>query len=91
MIPILTDSYPVVGHGLGGLNEAIDCVVTHEINGEYELMLQYPITGQHYGHPIVRGGRTVGQARAFPHIDPAERDVIKAYETALKKVIQDGT
>lgn len=48
MIPILTDSYPVVGHGLGGLNEAIDCVVTHEINGEYELMLQYPITGQHY-------------------------------------------
>lgn len=48
MIPILTDTYPVVGHGLGGLNEAIDCVVTHEINGEYELMLQYPITGQHY-------------------------------------------
>ena len=41
-----------------------------------------------YGHPIVSGGRTVGQARAFPHIDPATENVVKAYEEALTKELE---
>lgn len=44
-----------------------------------------------YGHPIVSGGRTVGQAKAFPHIDPATENVVKAYEAALTKELENGT
>lgn len=43
-----------------------------------------------YGHPIVSGGRTVGQARAFPHIDPTTENVVKAYEAALTKELENG-
>lgn len=42
-----------------------------------------------FGHPIVSGGRTVGQARAFPHIKPAEEEVIAAYEKELRKVLEN--
>ena len=49
MIPFLADNYPFTGNGLGGLSDAIECKVTHEINGEYELSMRYPITGIHYG------------------------------------------
>ena len=48
MIPFLANSYPFIGNGLGGLSDAIECKVTHEINGEYELSMRYPITGIHY-------------------------------------------
>lgn len=43
-----------------------------------------------FGHPIVSGGRTVGQARAFPHIEPVERQVVEAYERDLTKVLENG-
>ena len=45
---ILASSYPYTGNGLGGLSDAIECIVTHEINGQYELFMRYPITGIHY-------------------------------------------
>lgn len=44
-----------------------------------------------FGHPIVSGGRTVGQARAFPHIAPVEAQVVDAYEKELTKVLENGT
>lgn len=44
-----------------------------------------------YGHPIVSGGRTVGQARAFPHVDPAEEDAAANYEQELARTIENGT
>ena len=44
-----------------------------------------------YGHPIVSGGRTVGQAKAFPHIAAAQADAIKAYEDELTKRLENGT
>lgn len=44
-----------------------------------------------FGHPIVSGGRTVGQAKAFPHIEPVESQVIDAYEKELVKVLENGT
>ena len=49
MIPILTDSATLQGNGLGGLSDAIECIVTDEVNGEYELRMRYPVTGEHYG------------------------------------------
>lgn len=45
---ILASSFPYTGNGLGGLPDAIEAVVSHEINGIYELMLRYPITGLHF-------------------------------------------
>ena len=48
MIPILSDVFPVVGNGTGGLSDAIECKVTNEVNGEYELRMRYPVTGIHY-------------------------------------------
>lgn len=49
MIPILSDKYPFEGNGIGRLADAISCVITHEINGEYELQMLYPVTGLRYG------------------------------------------
>lgn len=49
MIPILSESATLQGNGLGGLSDAIECVVTDEVNGEYELRMRYPVTGEHYG------------------------------------------
>lgn len=44
-----------------------------------------------YGHPLVRGGRTVGQAKAFPHIADAEREALQAYESELIKKMEEGS
>lgn len=34
--------------GLGALSDAIECIVTEERNGEYELYMSYPQDGAHY-------------------------------------------
>lgn len=36
-------------NGIGVLAGAVSCKVTEELNGEYELVMQYPIDGIHYG------------------------------------------
>lgn len=48
MIPILSSTYPYTGNGLGGLSDCIEYTVTHEVNGEYEFSMKYPITGEHF-------------------------------------------
>lgn len=48
MIPILSVSYPYTGNGLGGLSDCIEYTVTHEVNGEYEFSMKYPVTGEHF-------------------------------------------
>lgn len=50
MIPVL---YPAnethfTDNGLGRLPDVVSCVVTEERHGEYELEMEYPITGLHY-------------------------------------------
>lgn len=35
-------------NGLGTLVDAVSCLVKQKINGEYELTMKYPVTGQHY-------------------------------------------
>lgn len=48
MIPVLSTSTTLTGNGLGRLSDALSCIVTHEINGMYELAMTYPITGIHF-------------------------------------------
>ena len=44
-----------------------------------------------FGHPVISGGRTVGQAQANPHIAPAESAAIEKFESELVKGIENGT
>ena len=53
MIPILSDNATLTGNGLGGLSDAIECTVFNEINGEYELRMRYPITGEHFSEMLI--------------------------------------
>lgn len=48
MIPIIFDNPILTGNGYGRMADAISCTVTHEINGQFELAMEYPVTGQHY-------------------------------------------
>ena len=49
MIPFLYEANETVfsSNGLGPLNDAILCEATEELNGQYELYMEYPITGIH--------------------------------------------
>lgn len=50
MIPILYESTETNfnNNGIGSLPDAIRCEVTEELDGIYELEMEYPITGRHY-------------------------------------------
>lgn len=50
MNPILytKNSTDFTSNGIGRLSDAVSCIVTEEINGQYELEMRYPITGSHY-------------------------------------------
>lgn len=41
-------------NGFGVLSDALECTVTEERNGIYELELQYPLDGLHYGDIALR-------------------------------------
>lgn len=38
-----------------------------------------------YGHALKRGGRTVGQAKAVPHIERIENEVSNLYEETIER------
>lgn len=44
-----------------------------------------------FGHPIIKGGRTVGRAEAIPHIKKAEKTAIDVYEKTLKERAENGS
>ena len=67
--PILASAYPYTGNGLGGLSDAIECIITHEINGQYELYMRYPITGIHY-EELSNGKIIMGKPDAFTDEQP---------------------
>ena len=50
MIPILFSATATAfnTNGIGRLSDCISCVVREERNGEYEMEMEYPITGVHY-------------------------------------------
>lgn len=43
-----TLGFPPSHNGLGNLNDASKCEVTEELNGAFELVMEYPVTGIHY-------------------------------------------
>ena len=51
MIPVLFDAAASTfkTNGLGRLSSAKSCKVTEERNGQFELEMDYPISGEHYG------------------------------------------
>lgn len=44
-----------------------------------------------FGHPIISGGRTVGQAKAFPHIAQAEKKANADLEAEITRRIESGS
>ena len=41
-------------NGLGTLTDAVSCIVYQVLNGEYELMMEYPVYGIHFGEIVFR-------------------------------------
>ena len=68
MIPILfaATATNFQTNGIGRLADAISCVVSEERNGEYEMRMEYPITGAHYSDIgnskiiVVKASQTAG-------------------------------
>ena len=56
MIPILftENSTTFTTNGVGRLSDAFSCNVVEERNGQYELQMSYPMTGQHYSDITIR-------------------------------------
>ncbi len=56
MVPILYKSNETAftGMGLGGLGVATDCQVKRQLNGVYELEMQYPIIGRRFRELVPR-------------------------------------
>lgn len=56
MIPLLykADESQFVTQGFGGLTEARSCRVRRQVNGVYELELEYPVTGRRFADMLPR-------------------------------------
>ena len=54
-------------NGLGTLQDAVSCFVTEERNGEFELEMEYPITGRRYNDLSLR---KIIFAKPNPYDDP---------------------
>lgn len=61
-------------NGLGVLSDAASCIVTEERNGSFELELEYPVEGIHYGEI---GNRSVIVAKPSPAREPQPFRVYK--------------
>lgn len=48
------DEYVFTTQGLGSLYEASACEVVEELNGEFELEMDYPVTGKRYSDLALR-------------------------------------
>lgn len=47
-------SMEFTSNGMGSLPDAVSCFVTEEKNGEFELEMEYPITGKRYSELVLR-------------------------------------
>lgn len=56
MIPVLYSATETnfTSNGIGALSNVISCKVKQELNGEYELEMQYPVSGLHYAYIALR-------------------------------------
>jgi len=62
MKPILYDKTETAftSAGLAILSDCVSCTVEEELNGTYECVFEYPITGRHYG--LIQEGMLIGAA-----------------------------
>lgn len=69
MKPILyqRDEIAFDSNGLGVLTDAIACTVSEELNGAYELEMQYPVAGIHYAEIAPR---CIILAKPDPYAEP---------------------
>lgn len=60
MIPVLYPSTQLTytTNGIGRLADATSCIVTEELNGVFELEMEYPVNGKYY--PQIRNGGIIG-------------------------------
>ena len=61
------DEEAFISNGLGALPDAASCIVTEERNGEYEVEMEYPLTGSHF-HDIQK--RRILYVKPNPYDDP---------------------
>lgn len=61
------DEEAFTSNGLGALPDAASCIVTEERNGEYEVEMEYPLTGSHF-HDIQK--RRILYVKPNPYDDP---------------------
>lgn len=56
MIPVLyaATETEFTSNGIGALSSVISCKIRQEVNGEYELEMQYPVSGLHYNDIALR-------------------------------------
>ena len=64
--------------GLGTLTDATACKVTEVLNGEYELELTYPMTGEHFSE--LQTGRIIV---ARPYRNAAALQPFEIYDAAV--------
>lgn len=69
MIPILYGELETDfdSNGIGMLSDVISCYVEEELNGQYELTMQYPVTGIHFADIV---NRAIILAKPNPVADP---------------------
>jgi len=61
------DEEAFTSNGLGALPDAASCIVTEERNGEYEVEMEYPLTGSHF-HDIQK--RRILYVKPNPYDEP---------------------
>ena len=86
MIPVLYESTETTftTYGIGALPDVVSCVVTEERNGQFELIMQYPITGKRYselqGERILKAKTAIGdQLFRIYRISKPLRGIVSVY------------
>ena len=85
MIPILFDHFATdfSSNGLGRLEEAVSCTVREVVNGEYELEMQYPMSGRLFQR-MLNGGIVLA---THDHNGDAQPFDLYAYEAPINGVV----
>ena len=85
MIPVLYPSTQLTytTNGIGRLVDAISCIVTEELNGIFELEMEYPVNGKYY--PQIQNGGIIGVIYNGK-LQPFDINKITVDETGICKV-----
>lgn len=62
-----SDATTFTTNGVGDMSDAVSCMVTEELNGQFELEMEYPITGKRYSDLSLR---EIIVAKSNPYSEP---------------------